>query len=105
MRDSSPEESGDEGEGDGDSACDCNYKVLLIDDQCYNMIPIKMQLKNMLKVDILTATNGKQGFEAFKRDAYDDCCHKRIAFVLMDLNMPIMDGMESAGAICDFFTE
>jgi CheY-like chemotaxis protein len=67
-------------------------KILLVEDHFLNQIATKKVLtawSDFVKVDI--AENGLVGFEKFREYGYD--------LVLMDLQMPVMDGFESASNI------
>ena len=65
-------------------------KILLVEDNHINQEIIKGLLENSnLKLDI--ANNGKEGIEFFKKKDY--------ALILMDIQMPVMDGYEASEII------
>ena len=65
-------------------------KILLAEDNKINQRVAIVNLKNLgHKVDL--ANNGKEAVELFKKNLYD--------IVLMDIMMPIMDGIESTRLI------
>ena len=45
--------------------------------------------------DVDKAMNGKQALELFTNNLLKTCCNIRYRLVLMDINMPVMDGYES----------
>ncbi len=66
-----------------------NYdtNVLVVDDSKLQLsVAVKMVKK--LKLNVLTARDGKEGYEILKNS------DKKISLVLTDYNMPVMDGME-----------
>jgi len=68
-------------------------KALLIEDQSINQKIAKGFLEKS-GWNVTLANNGKEGFEAFKTQDFD--------LVLMDIQMPVMGGEESARLIRDF---
>lgn len=65
--------------------------ILLVEDDKLNQMVIKMITKNWLNSTLVIANNGQEGLDAFKTNAID--------IVLMDLQMPVMDGYEATIAI------
>jgi len=66
------------------------YKLLLVEDNEINQEIAKVVLEEKgFTVDI--ANNGKEGVDAFNAKEYD--------LIFMDIRMPVMDGIEAAGAI------
>jgi CheY-like chemotaxis protein len=64
--------------------------ILLVDDSEYNQFVIKAYLKNTFcRFDV--AENGKEALDLFKSNLYD--------LVLMDIQMPVMDGYAATRAI------
>lgn len=73
-------------------ACDLGGKTLLVvEDNAINQMVIKMITKKWLNTTVIYATNGQEGLDAFRDHEID--------LVLMDLQMPIMDGYEATVAI------
>ena len=62
-------------------------KVLVIDDVAANLTAIEVLLKNMA-VQVITAQSGNEGLVRALED--------NIALILLDVNMPEMDGFEVA---------
>jgi len=61
-------------------------KVLLVDDNQINQDVVK-ELLSLLQVHIVTAGNGQEALEYLVQESFD--------LVLMDVQMPVMDGMEA----------
>ncbi len=72
------------------------YRVLLCEDSLDNAFLISAYLKESVYV-IEHATDGKAGLDKFKCEFFD--------LVLMDIQMPVMDGYATARAIRDFEVE
>lgn len=69
-------------------------KILLVEDNLINQkVALRILAQHGYKAD--TAINGQEALEAFKSKAYD--------LVLMDIQMPIMDGISAARSIRDKF--
>jgi CheY-like chemotaxis protein len=70
-----------------------NFKILLVEDDPSNQLLMKFCLtKTSFSYDL--AENGQEAVEKFKQGAYD--------LVLMDINMPVMDGYEATQNIREF---
>ena len=67
--------------------------VLLADDNEYNRIVTGDTLRSRARVEISEATNGKEAIELMKKKDFD--------LVLMDVQMPVMDGYEATRLIRD----
>ncbi len=65
-------------------------KILLVEDNALNQ-ELAIELLNRVGLNIDVANNGEEGVEAVKKNSY--------ALVLMDLQMPIMDGFEATKQI------
>jgi signal transduction histidine kinase/ActR/RegA family two-component response regulator len=71
---------------------DLNGKsILVVEDNPINQMVIKMITKKWLNTTVVYANNGQEGLNAFKTNQFD--------IILMDLQMPIMDGYEATIAI------
>ncbi|MFV8328477.1 7TM diverse intracellular signaling domain-containing protein [Flavobacterium sp. ZS1P14] len=65
--------------------------ILVVEDNPINQMVIKMIIKKWLNTTVVCANNGQEALEAFKTNQFD--------IVLMDLQMPVMDGYEATIAI------
>ena len=72
--------------------CDLGGKtILVVEDNPINQMVVKMITKKWLNTTVIYANNGQEALEAFKINQFD--------VVLMDLQMPVMDGYEATIAI------
>jgi signal transduction histidine kinase/CheY-like chemotaxis protein len=65
--------------------------ILVVEDNPINQMVIKMITKKWLNTTVVYANNGQECLDAFKINQFD--------IILMDLQMPIMDGYEATIAI------
>lgn len=65
--------------------------ILVIEDNSINQMVIKMITKKWLNTTVIYANNGQEGIEMIKMNKID--------VVLMDLQMPVMDGYEATQVI------
>lgn len=75
--------------------CSCESTVLIVDDNMFNLIPLELILKEMFNIQVDKALNGLEAANMFEKNLQKTCCDVHYKLVLMDLNMPIMDGYES----------
>jgi signal transduction histidine kinase/CheY-like chemotaxis protein len=69
--------------------------ILIVDDQLFNIVILRKYLENLgYKHD--SASNGKEAVDKVRRRGSNN-----YSVVLMDMNMPIMDGMEACKLISD----
>lgn len=66
--------------------------VLIVDDNMFNLIPLELLLDTEFDIKVEKASNGKEAVELFKENLERTCCSLKYKLILMDLNMPIMDG-------------
>jgi len=69
-----------------------DQKVLLVDDNTFNLIFPKLILEQE-GFQVLTAYNGKEALEMIERES------QYIRFILMDCQMPIMDGFKATAIL------
>jgi len=68
-------------------------KILIVDDKPENLVSLKVTLRHLENVEIISATNGIEALEvALNHD---------FALVILDIQMPEMDGYELAGFLRD----
>ncbi|GGD33151.1 hypothetical protein GCM10012288_03880 [Malaciobacter pacificus] len=70
-----------------------NGKLLIAEDNLANQELIKAILENM-EIEFTIVNNGLEALETYKQNSYD--------LIFMDINMPIMDGVESFNKIREY---
>jgi signal transduction histidine kinase/CheY-like chemotaxis protein len=65
--------------------------ILVVEDNLLNQMVMKKLLGNSQNISFAVVDNGQKAIEALKKDVYD--------LILMDLQMPIMDGYEATEII------
>lgn len=65
--------------------------ILVVEDNAINQMVIKMITKKWLNTSVVFANNGQEGLDALQQQHFD--------IILMDLQMPVMDGYEATIAI------
>ena len=68
-----------------------NGSILLVDDEAHIRKFISLLLRHLGVSRILEAPNGQEALEVYKRESPD--------LVMLDVNMPIMDGIETLRAL------
>ena len=72
--------------------CDLKGKIILVvEDNPINQMVIKMITKKWLNTEVAYANNGEEAIDLLKKSHFD--------IILMDLQMPVMDGYEATIAI------
>ncbi len=70
-----------------------NKKILIVDDNKINQV-VTQKVLEQYGIAHNTASNGKEAIEAAKKNGFDA--------ILMDINMPIMNGIDASKAIREF---
>lgn len=73
-----------------------NLHVLIVDDVKMNQIVIRKLIENLGIESIETASNGKEAFEM--------ACENQFDYIFMDIQMPVMNGIESSRNITAHYT-
>ncbi len=82
--------------------CDC-AKILLVDDEPLNLVVLEGYIRQFnLRVD--KANNGKIAIEMIQERSKRHCCCG-YTVVFMDINMPVMDGVQATNIIRDYVQE
>lgn len=76
-------------------------KVMIVDDNPFNLAVHSYLVKDM-GLDVVTALNGQEALHKIKEYAKGDCYFRMI---LMDLEMPIMDGFEAIKKIKEMISK
>jgi len=79
--------------------CSCSAQILIVDDNMFNLIPLELILKEMFGLTVDKAFNGQEAVMMFDKSMCKTCCEHKYKLILMDLNMPIMDGYEATQQI------
>ena len=75
-----------------------NPTILIVDDNSYNVLINRKMIENLnifkrIDIDILEAENGQIAVDIMSRES------NRVKLILMDCEMPIMDGYEASKKI------
>ena len=80
--------------------CGCESSILIVDDNCFNLIPLELILRENFNLHCDKALNGLEAVKMFTHyNKTKTCCKQRYQLILMDLNMPIMDGYQATREI------
>lgn len=76
---------------DAQNVATCNQHVLVVDDSLVARNQVKRTL-DQIGYTCTLAKNGKEGLDVLKQLASEGSIHERIALVISDIEMPVMDG-------------
>ncbi|AJR03152.1 hybrid sensor histidine kinase/response regulator [Siansivirga zeaxanthinifaciens] len=68
-----------------------DLKILIVEDNKMNQMVIRKILQSFNYTNLVIANNGNEGLECLKKESFD--------IILMDLQMPVMDGYEATKII------
>ncbi len=74
-------------------------KVLIVDDDMINIMIVQKYME-FFGLNYLTATNGEEAFQIVKNDVLNSS--NEIRLILMDCNMPVLDGFQASKKILEF---
>lgn len=74
---------------------------MIVEDTEFNLIAVKNMLKLITNAEIVEAHNGKIAVDLFKQynSKSCNCPNRAFKLILMDLQMPILDGYEASKVI------
>ena len=82
---------------------------MVVDDNSMNQLIVRKMIENVPvikkhKVKILVSSNGLEALEAFKEEQNTGATKNmnKVKLILMDCEMPVMDGYEASKKIRDF---
>ena len=81
------------------TTCKCT-KILLVDDEPFNLLVFSAYLKGV-KAASDKAVNGKIALDLIMEKAEHGKCCKGYSIIFMDINMPVMDGIQSTVKIAE----
>ena len=97
---------------DRETFCTCkNSPILVVDDDVFNIMTLKMMIKQKFKLEPEVASNGLEALTCFKKrlesttaraSCPSECKRGYFQLIFMDLNMPVMDGFDSSKEILNF---
>eukprot|EP00347_Sterkiella_histriomuscorum_P003626 403363564 len=90
-------------EPDVPKLCSCETQILIVDDNMFNLLPLELILKQFFQVTVDRALNGQEAVNMFQKNLLKKCCNLKYKLVLMDLNMPVMDGYDATAIILQKF--
>ncbi|KAL4498633.1 hypothetical protein ABPG72_019751 [Tetrahymena utriculariae] len=73
------------------------HKILIVDDEMMNIFGLKMMFK-IFGVDqslLLQANNGEEALNIFKQNILNGNKQSQIKLIVMDINMPVMNGIQA----------
>lgn len=73
-----------------------NVRILLAEDNAVNQV-VALRTLEKWNIEVTIATNGREALEKLRQQSFD--------MVIMDIQMPEMDGIEAAGTIRESFPE
>ena len=83
--------------------CNCP-KALLVDDEPLNLVVLSGYLSS-INVEADRAENGKIAIDKIKAKAYNSVCCRGYDVIFMDINMPVMDGINATSIIRNMIRE
>ena len=87
--------------------CSCKPMILIVDDNIFNILPVKTMIIDNYNIEVDEACNGEVAVQMFqeKFDLSCGCINRTYRLILMDIQMPVMDGYESSTNIIKIIRE
>ena len=81
--------------------CNCKPRIMIVDDNDYNIQAIEMQLEEFWGLEADKAQNGEMAVQMFKEGFQKSCkcANRHYRLIFMDIEMPIMNGIEATEKI------
>ena len=86
---------------DDDQPCSCRPELLIVDDEQFNHTAVRVMLTTYFGIEPVSVYNGQQAVDLFTQRSRRECkCSNRcFKLVLMDIQMPVLNGLEAAERI------
>lgn len=75
--------------------------MLIVDDNEFNLIPLKIMIKDQYNIRVDRAENGKIAVDKYAENLKKECqcLFRTYTLIIMDINMPVMNGIEATKKI------
>ena len=79
----------------------CKPRILCVDDQEFNLMTLRTMLETKYQITPDEAQNGQVAIDMYQEGLNKDCkcVNRAYKLVLMDINMPVLDGYEASEEI------
>lgn len=84
-------------------SCGCMPSIYIVDDTEFNIVPVKLMIKEHYGLEVSVAGNGKIAYDTYADQIKKPCqCpYRAFRLIIMDIGMPVMDGIQSSKLILD----
>lgn len=81
--------------------CGCKPKIMVVEDTEFNLVTVVNLIKKLTSAEVIEAQNGKIAVDKFKEynSKLCNCQNRAFKLIVMDLQMPIMDGYQASKII------
>ena len=81
--------------------CSCKGPVLICDGDPINLELLQRMLQHRFEIKSEQATQGREAVEKFMENRSKVCCDVKFRLVIMDLNLPDMEGFDAIEKIME----